>query len=142
MLRPIFTLCALTLASVAGGYAFALGSGHTGHLTLPDDVVPLTALALVYLLVSRGLLQIVGGLEVLHPDFAAAAADVAAARSLAEAEEPPEVPEAIIARACALGTSRWNGAPSTFGFGTSSQASSRSVRCSTSRTECRYSSSL
>ena len=32
--------------------------------------------------------------------------------------------------------------PSTFGFGTSSQASRRSVRCSISRTECRYSSSL
>jgi hypothetical protein len=31
---------------------------------------------------------------------------------------------------------------STFGLGTSSQASSRSVRCSTSRTECRYSSSF
>jgi HD-GYP domain-containing protein (c-di-GMP phosphodiesterase class II) len=37
--------------------------------------VPLTVLALVYLLVSRGLLQVVGGLEVLQPDFAAAAAE-------------------------------------------------------------------
>ena len=47
--------------------------------------------------------------------------------------------------AFALGTSRWKGAASflsTFGFGTSSHESSRSVRCSTSRTECRYSSSL
>ena len=32
-------------------------------------------LALVYLLVSRLLLQVVGGLEVLQPDFAAAAAE-------------------------------------------------------------------
>lgn len=71
-----FQASAYALASVAGGYAFALGGGHTGHLTLPDDVVPLTALALVYLLVSRGLLQIVGGLEVLQPDFGAAAAEV------------------------------------------------------------------
>ena len=37
--------------------------------------MPLTLLALVYLLVSRGLLQVVGGLEVLQPDFAAAAAE-------------------------------------------------------------------
>ena len=43
--------------------------------TLPDDLVPLAALALVYLLVSRLLLQVVGGLEVLQPDFAAAAAE-------------------------------------------------------------------
>jgi len=71
-----FQASAYALASVAGGYAFALGGGQTGHLALPDDVVPLTALALVYLLVSRGLLQIVGGLEVLQPDFAAAAAEV------------------------------------------------------------------
>ena len=32
----------------------------------------------------------------------AAAADIVAARSLVEAEEPPDVPEAIIARACTL----------------------------------------
>ena len=56
-------------------YAFELGGGRTGHLVLPDDLVPLTVLALVYLLVSRGLLQVVGGLEVLQPDFAAAAAE-------------------------------------------------------------------
>src|SRR5580765_8976159 len=53
-----FQASAYALAAVASGYAFALGGGHTGHLALPDDVVPLTALALVYLLVSRGLLQI------------------------------------------------------------------------------------
>jgi HD-GYP domain-containing protein (c-di-GMP phosphodiesterase class II) len=46
-----------------------------GHLQLPDDLVPLAVLALVYLLVSRLLLQVVGGLEVLQPDFAAAAAE-------------------------------------------------------------------
>jgi HD-GYP domain-containing protein (c-di-GMP phosphodiesterase class II) len=75
--RPAaFEASAFALASAAGGYAFALGGGHTGQLALPDDLVPLTALALVYLLVSRGLLQVVGGLEVLQPDFAAAAAEV------------------------------------------------------------------
>ena len=50
-------------------------AADAGHLTLPDDLVPLTALALAYLLVSRLLLQVVGGLEVLQPDFAAAAAE-------------------------------------------------------------------
>lgn len=70
-----FQASAFALASLAAGYAFELGGGRTGHLALPDDLVPLTVLALVYLLVSRGLLQVVGGLEVLQPDFAAAAAE-------------------------------------------------------------------
>jgi HD-GYP domain-containing protein (c-di-GMP phosphodiesterase class II) len=70
-----FQASAYALASVAAGYAFLLGGGHTGRLALPDDLVPLVVLALVYLLLSRGLLQIVGGLEVLQPDFAAAAAE-------------------------------------------------------------------
>jgi HD-GYP domain-containing protein (c-di-GMP phosphodiesterase class II) len=70
-----FQASAFALASVAAGYAFALGGGHAGHLALPDDLVPLTVLALAYLLISRGLLQVVGGLEVLQPDFAAAAAE-------------------------------------------------------------------
>jgi len=70
-----FQASAFALASVAAGYAFALGGGRTGHLLLPDDLVPLTVLALAYLLVSRGLLQVVARLEVLQPDFAAAAAE-------------------------------------------------------------------
>ncbi len=70
-----FEASAFALASVAAGYGFALGGGHAGHLTLPDDLVPLAVLALVYLLVSRLLLQVVGGLEVLQPDFVAAAAE-------------------------------------------------------------------
>jgi len=70
-----FQAAAFALATLAAGYAFELGGGRTGHLALPDDLVPLTVLALAYLLVSRGLLQVVGGLEVLQPDFAAAAAE-------------------------------------------------------------------
>jgi HD-GYP domain-containing protein (c-di-GMP phosphodiesterase class II) len=73
--QAAFQASSFALASTAAGYAFALGGGHAGHLALPDDLVPLTALALVYLLVSRLLLQVVGGLEVLQPDFAAAAAE-------------------------------------------------------------------
>ena len=51
-----FQASAFALASAAAGYAFALGGGVSGHLALPDDLVPLTVLALIYLLVSRGLL--------------------------------------------------------------------------------------
>jgi HD-GYP domain-containing protein (c-di-GMP phosphodiesterase class II) len=70
-----FQASAYALASLAAGYGFILGGGTPGHLTLPDDLVALTVLALLYLLVSRGVLQVVGGLEVLQADFAAAAAE-------------------------------------------------------------------
>jgi HD-GYP domain-containing protein (c-di-GMP phosphodiesterase class II) len=70
-----FQASAFALAAVAAGYAYALGGGVSGHLVLPDDLVPLIVLALIYLLVSRGLLQLVGSGEVLRPDFAAAAAE-------------------------------------------------------------------
>jgi HD-GYP domain-containing protein (c-di-GMP phosphodiesterase class II) len=70
-----FQAAAYALAASAAGYTFALAGGRTGHLSLPDDLVPLTVLTLAYLVVSRGLLQIVGELEVLRPDFAAAAAE-------------------------------------------------------------------
>jgi HD-GYP domain-containing protein (c-di-GMP phosphodiesterase class II) len=70
-----FQASAFALASLAAGYAYGLGGGAAGRLTLPDDVVPLAALALSYLLVSRGLLELVGGGEALQPDFAAAAAE-------------------------------------------------------------------
>ncbi|HEY7017823.1 MAG TPA: HD domain-containing phosphohydrolase, partial [Gaiellaceae bacterium] len=73
--QAAFQASAFALASVAAGYAFTLGGGQVGTLALPDDLVPLTVLALVYLLVSRGLLQVVGALEVLQPDFGAAAAE-------------------------------------------------------------------
>src|SRR5881398_3289979 len=70
-----FEASAFTLAALAAGYAFAVGGGHSGRLTLPDDLVPLAALALVYLVVSRGLLELVGGGEAVRPDFRAAAAE-------------------------------------------------------------------
>jgi HD-GYP domain-containing protein (c-di-GMP phosphodiesterase class II) len=70
-----FQASASALAALAAGYAFALGGGHTGRLGLPDDVVPLIALGLVYLMVSSGLLELVGSGEPLEPDFAAAAAE-------------------------------------------------------------------
>jgi HD-GYP domain-containing protein (c-di-GMP phosphodiesterase class II) len=73
--QSAFQASTFALASAAAGYAFELGGGTIGHLALPDDLVPLTVLALVYLLVSRGLLQVIGSLEVLQPDFGAAAAE-------------------------------------------------------------------
>ena len=78
-----FQASAFALASAAAGYAFALGGGVSGHLALPDDLVPLTVLALIYLLVSRGLLQLIGSGEVLQPDFAAAAAEAGLGATLA-----------------------------------------------------------
>jgi HD-GYP domain-containing protein (c-di-GMP phosphodiesterase class II) len=70
-----FQASTFALAAFGAGYAFTLAGGHVGRLILPDDIVPLTALAIVYLLVSRGLLQLVGAGEALDPDFAAAAAE-------------------------------------------------------------------
>jgi HD-GYP domain-containing protein (c-di-GMP phosphodiesterase class II) len=63
------------LASLAAGYGFSLGDGTPGHLVLPDDLPALAVLAIAYLVVSRGVLQVIGGLEVLQADFAAAAAE-------------------------------------------------------------------
>jgi HD-GYP domain-containing protein (c-di-GMP phosphodiesterase class II) len=71
----LFQASAFALAALGAGYAFQLGGGHAGRLTLPDDLVPLIALALVYLMVSRGLLELVGGGETLEPDLSAAAAE-------------------------------------------------------------------
>ncbi len=71
----LFQASAFALAALAAGYAFVLGGGTPGELSFPDDLVPLTLLAVAYLIVSRGLLQVVGDLEVLQPDFPAAAAE-------------------------------------------------------------------
>src|SRR5205823_12500374 len=70
-----FQASAFALAALGAGYAFTIAGGHTGRLLLPDDIVPLTALAIVYLLISRGVLQLIGAGEALDPEFAAAAAE-------------------------------------------------------------------
>src|SRR6266513_1137820 len=47
--RPaLFQAAAFALASLAAGYAFGLGGGHVHQLKLPEDLVALTALAVVY----------------------------------------------------------------------------------------------
>jgi HD-GYP domain-containing protein (c-di-GMP phosphodiesterase class II) len=70
-----FEASAFALAALAAGYAFSVGGGHAGRLMLPDDLVPLIALAIAFLIISRGLLELVGGGETLQPDFGAAAAE-------------------------------------------------------------------
>jgi HD-GYP domain-containing protein (c-di-GMP phosphodiesterase class II) len=70
-----FESSAFALAALAAGYAYTLGGGHAGRLMLPEDLVSLTALAIVYLMVSRGLLELVGGGEAFHLDIRAAAAE-------------------------------------------------------------------
>jgi HD domain len=70
-----FDSSAFALAALCAGYAFRVGGGHAGRLTLPDDLVPLIALALAFLIVSRGLLELVGGGEAFQPDFWAGAAE-------------------------------------------------------------------
>jgi HD domain len=70
-----FQASAFALASVAAGYAFRLGGAYTGALTLPDDLVALAALGVAYLVVARGLLDLLGGGETFQPDLAAAAAE-------------------------------------------------------------------
>ena len=71
----LFQASAFALAALAAGLRVRARRRHAGELVLPDDLVPLTLLAVAYLIVSRGLLQVVGDLEVLQPDFAAAAAE-------------------------------------------------------------------
>jgi HD-GYP domain-containing protein (c-di-GMP phosphodiesterase class II) len=70
-----FESSAFALAALGAGYAFSVGGGHAGRLTLPEDLVPVIALAIAFLIISRGLLELVGGGEALQPDFAAAAAE-------------------------------------------------------------------
>ena len=70
-----FDASAFALAALGAGYAFALGGGHAGRLTLPDDLVPLAALALAFMVISRALLELVGRGETLQPDLGAAAAE-------------------------------------------------------------------
>jgi putative nucleotidyltransferase with HDIG domain len=64
-----FEAAAVTLAALAGGYAFTLAGAKVGHLALLDDLVPLAALALAYLTVRTALLELVLAREPFHPDL-------------------------------------------------------------------------
>src|SRR3954447_5264591 len=78
-----FEAATLTLATLAGGYAFLFAGGHTGHLELLADLGPLAALAIVYLTVRTTLLQVVAAHEAFQPDFAAGAGETALGTAVA-----------------------------------------------------------
>jgi HD-GYP domain-containing protein (c-di-GMP phosphodiesterase class II) len=59
---------ALGLAGVAGGYAFTLAGGHTGALTLPDDVLAVCVLLAVYAAVLTVVHGLTTGLGSYVPD--------------------------------------------------------------------------
>ena len=66
-----FEAAAVTLATLAGGYAFLFAGGETGRLELLGDLGPLVALTVVYLTVRTTLLQVVAAHEAFQPDFVA-----------------------------------------------------------------------
>jgi putative nucleotidyltransferase with HDIG domain len=78
-----FETATVTLATLAGGYAFLAAGGHTGRLELLADLVPLAALALVYLTVRTTLLQVVAAREAFQPDFVANAGETALGAAIA-----------------------------------------------------------
>jgi len=73
----------VTLATLAGGYAFLAAGGHTGRLELLGDLVPLAALALVYLTIRTTLLQVVAAREAFQPDLVAGAGEAALGAAIA-----------------------------------------------------------
>src|SRR6478736_3326579 len=78
-----FEAAAVTLATLAGGYAFLAAGGQTGRLELLGDLVPLAALALVYLTIRTTLLQVVAAREAFQPDLVAGAGEAALGAAIA-----------------------------------------------------------
>ena len=72
-----FDAAGFSLAALAGGAAFAVAGGTRGSAALPDDLVPLLALAVAYLTVRNVVLELVGADEPFHPNLTAAAAEAA-----------------------------------------------------------------
>src|SRR5256885_8949155 len=78
-----FEAATVTLATLAGGYAFLAVGGHTGRIELLSDLGPVVAGALVYLTVRTLLLQVVAAREAFQPDFMAGAGEAALGAALA-----------------------------------------------------------
>ncbi len=78
-----FEAATVTLATLAGGYAFLVVGGHTGRIELLSDLGPVVAGALVYLTVRTMLLQVVAAREAFQPDFAADAGEAALGAAVA-----------------------------------------------------------
>jgi len=78
-----FEAATVTLATLAGGYAFLAAGGHTGRIELLADLGPLAALALVYLTIRTTLLQVVAAREAFQPDLASAGGEAAFGAAIA-----------------------------------------------------------
>src|SRR6266480_486165 len=78
-----FEAATVTLATLAGGYAFLAVGGHTGRIELLSDLGPVVAGALVYLTVRTLLLQVVAAREAFQPDFTAGAGEAALGAAIA-----------------------------------------------------------
>src|SRR5437764_11486296 len=78
-----FEAASMTLAALAGGYAFLVAGGHTGRIKLLRDLGPVVAAALVYLTIRTTLLQVVAAREEFQPDIAAGAGEAALGASIA-----------------------------------------------------------
>jgi HD-GYP domain-containing protein (c-di-GMP phosphodiesterase class II) len=85
--RPWATLIsrgvALGLAGLAGGYAFRLAGGHTGQLTLPDDVLAVCVLIVAYAAVRTVVQGLTEGLGSFFPDARTLAGEAGLALVLA-----------------------------------------------------------
>jgi HD-GYP domain-containing protein (c-di-GMP phosphodiesterase class II) len=72
-----FRMSAFAVATAAGGVAFGAAGGAVGTLKLLDDLVPLLALAIVYVTARELLLETVPRRESFDPRLAAGAGEVA-----------------------------------------------------------------
>jgi HD-GYP domain-containing protein (c-di-GMP phosphodiesterase class II) len=73
----VFRASAFAAATAAAGVAFRVAGGAVGELKLLDDLIPLVALALVYLTVRAVLLDMVFGRESFDPRIAWSLGEVA-----------------------------------------------------------------
>ena len=73
----VFRASAFAVATAAAGLAFRAAGGHVGQLQLLDDLIPLVALALVYLTVRALVLDMLAAREGFDPRIAWSLGEVA-----------------------------------------------------------------
>jgi putative nucleotidyltransferase with HDIG domain len=78
-----FEAATVTLATLAGGYAFQAAGGHIGNIKLLGDLGSVAAVAIVYLTIRTTLLQVVAAREAFQPDFAGGAGEAALGAAVA-----------------------------------------------------------
>ena len=78
-----FDASAGAIAACLGGLAFEVAGGDVGSLHLLDDLIALSALALVYMTVRALLLDVVRGRETFDPRFVAGSGEVGLGATLA-----------------------------------------------------------